>query len=154
MVANDEKRRRAYLRPPVAFMVSGAVLLLVIASLILLQSFGVPPFGDDEPAVRDALEEDWGDRAEDDVTLPEEQPGAFRPGDPLEVAGIVVADGAYRLRIRDLVASASLPTDDATMIEFTSPEVEVYEGQLLPAEGDEALDTDWVAVEEAGVTEP
>ena len=93
MVANDVKRRRSYLRPPMALVVSGAVLVLVIASVILLQSFGVPPFGDDEPAVRDALEEDWGDRAEDDVTLPEEQPGAFRPGDLLGVTGIVVAGG-------------------------------------------------------------
>ena len=59
-------------------MISGAIFFLVIASLILLQSFGIGPFGDDEPVARDVLEEDWEDRAEDDVTVPGEEPAAFR----------------------------------------------------------------------------
>jgi hypothetical protein len=86
-VAPDGARgRRQYLKPPWALVVSGAIFVLVIASLILLQSFGVPPFGDAEPAVRDALEEDWGDPAEDDVTLPAEEPAAYRVDDPVTAA--------------------------------------------------------------------
>ncbi len=81
MARDDAARRRSYYKPPMPLLVSAAILALTIASLILLQSFGIGPFGDDEPAVRDALEEDWGDEAEDDVTLPGERPAAFQVGE-------------------------------------------------------------------------
>ena len=75
----DERaaRRRAYLTPPAVLVASGAIVFVVIAALVLLQSFGVWPFGDDEPAVQDTLEEDWGDRNEEDVTFPGEPPTAY-----------------------------------------------------------------------------
>ncbi len=81
MARDDAGRRRSYYKPPMPLLVSGAILALAIAALILLQSFGIGPFGDDEPAVGDALEEDWGDEAEDDVTLPDERPAASQVGE-------------------------------------------------------------------------
>ena len=83
-MAQDEARRRRYLTPPTALLVLAAIFVLAVTFAIAFNSLGVWPFGDDEAAVRDVLEEDWGDEAEDDVTLPGEEPAAFRVGD-LEV---------------------------------------------------------------------
>jgi hypothetical protein len=90
---------------------------------------------------------------------------------PIEVTGVVVADGAfaldelrlregvptilhvanaddrpYRLRIGALVTTTPLPADAVTTIEFTTPTDAAYEGQLLAAEGDRALDAVRVVV--------
>ncbi len=83
-MAQDKARRRRYLTPPAVLLVLGAIFALAVTFVILFDSLGVWPFGDDEAGVRDVLEEDWGDEAEDDVTLPGEEPAAFRVDD-LEV---------------------------------------------------------------------
>ena len=48
---------------------------------------------------------------------------------------------AYRLTIGDLVVSQGIPAGSSTRVEFTTPVVEDYTAELLPAEGEEALDT-------------
>ncbi len=83
-MARDDVRRRRYLKPPAALLVLAAIFVVAVAFVIVFDSVGVWPFGDDEATSRDVLEEDWGDEAEDDVTLPGEEPAAFRVGD-LEV---------------------------------------------------------------------
>ncbi len=55
-------------------------------------------------------------------------------------------DEAYRLNIGDLVVNEGIPAGTTTRVEFTTPVVEDYEAELLPAEGDEALDTMQVRV--------
>ena len=84
MAQEPAGRRRSYLTPPRALVVLGTIFFLALTVLIVFNALGVWPFGDDEGTVRDVLEEDWGDEAEDDVTLPGEEPAAFRVGD-LEV---------------------------------------------------------------------
>lgn len=50
-------------------------------------------------------------------------------------------DVAYRLTIGELVVNEGLPAGTTTRVEFTTPVVEDYPAELLPAEGEEALDT-------------
>lgn len=74
--------------------------------------------------------------------------GEFEDGDielQVDQPTILVVENrdeeAYRLTIGDLVVGEALPAGTATRVEFTTPVVEDYTAELLPAEGDEALDT-------------
>lgn len=50
-------------------------------------------------------------------------------------------DVAYVLQIDPLVVGSNIPASDSVSIEFTTPEEETYEGELLPESGGEPLDT-------------
>lgn len=56
--------------------------------------------------------------------------------------------------VEDLVGTFPIAANAVTDIEFTTPNADVYEGQLLAAEGDEPLDTVRVVVRTAGGVEP
>ena len=56
-------------------------------------------------------------------------------------------DRAYRFRVvEDLVTLTPIAPRATTDVGFTTPKANVYEGQLLPAEGEETLDTVRVVV--------
>ncbi len=64
-------------------------------------------------------------------------------------------DRAYRLQIvEDLVTAAPIASNATTDIEFTTPNAGEFEGQLLPDEGDDVLDTVQVIVRSAGGVQP
>ena len=64
-------------------------------------------------------------------------------------------DRAYRFRIvEDLVTATAIAPRATTDVGFTTPRANVYEGQLLPAAGEEVLDAVRVVVLGPGGVEP
>ena len=76
-------------------------------------------------------------------------------GEPTVLHVVNADDRAYRFRIvEDLVTATPIAADGTTDVKFTTPLANVYEGQLLAAEGDDVVDTVRVVVQAAGGVEP
>lgn len=66
---------------------------------------------------------------------------SLQQGEPTVLHVVNGDDRAYRLRIRDLVTVTPIAPRAATTVEFTTPVVARYEGELLAADTDTVLDT-------------
>jgi hypothetical protein len=80
-----------------------------------------------------AIEIDGGDLVQDEIELTQERPTVMTVTNHDDVA--------YMLRIDPLVTDTAIPAGDAVSIEFTTPTVDEYTGELLPESGGDPLDT-------------
>jgi hypothetical protein len=80
-----------------------------------------------------AIEIDDGDLVQDEIELTQERPTVMTVTNHDDVA--------YMLRIDPLVTDTAIPAGDAVSIEFTTPTVDEYTGELLPESGGDPLDT-------------
>jgi hypothetical protein len=76
-------------------------------------------------------------------------------GEPTVLHVVNADDRAYRLTItEDLVRPTLIAASGTTNVGFTTPDADVYEGQLLAAERDNVLDTVRVVVQAVGGIAP
>jgi hypothetical protein len=80
-----------------------------------------------------AIEIGDGDLVQDEIELTQERPTVMTVTNHDDVA--------YMLRIDPLVTDTAIPAGDAVSIEFTTPTVDEYTGELLPESGGDPLDT-------------
>jgi hypothetical protein len=80
-----------------------------------------------------AIEIGDGDLVQDEIELTQERPTVMTVTNHDDVA--------YMLRIDPLVTDTVIPAGDAVSIEFTTPTVDEYTGELLPESGGDPLDT-------------
>jgi hypothetical protein len=80
-----------------------------------------------------AIEIDDGNLVQDEIELTQERPTVMTVTNHDDVA--------YMLRIDPLVTDTAIPAGDAVSIEFTTPTVDEYTGELLPESGGDPLDT-------------
>jgi hypothetical protein len=80
-----------------------------------------------------AIEIDGGDLVQDEIELTQERPTVMTVTNHDDVA--------YMLRIDPLVTDTVIPAGDAVSIEFTTPTIDEYTGELLPESGGDPLDT-------------
>ena len=91
-----------------------------------------------------AIEIEDGGLVQDEIELTQERPTVMTVTNHDDVA--------YVLRIDPLVTEMMIPAGDAVSIEFTTPTVDEYTGELLPESGGDPLDTMLVQVTDpAGV---
>ncbi len=161
-MSEELERRRGRRRPLLNWMLlGGALLAALILAVVALRgedaelATGREDVPETTPTALGALPE-----GVEEATLTVEG-GAFavdelvlQEGEPTELH-VVNGDAVpYRLRIGDLLTPTPIDANVVTDIKFTTPNANTYEGQLLPAEGDEVLDTLRVVIRAPGGVAP